>query len=70
MKHSTDRILTSHAGSLIRLAEIMNYETARQRGETIDGAAYESALAEAVREVVRKQVEVGIDIVDDGEFSK
>jgi len=70
MKHSTDRILTSHAGSLIRPDEIVDFEMARQRGEAIDEEAYERALSKAVTEVVRKQVEVGIDIVDDGEFSK
>jgi len=70
MRHSTDRILTSHAGSLIRPPEVVDFETARQRGEEIDEEAYEKALALAVADVVRKQVEAGIDVVDDGEFSK
>jgi 5-methyltetrahydropteroyltriglutamate--homocysteine methyltransferase len=53
-----DRILTTHAGSLIRPPELLE-----------DDAA-ESALAEAVAEVVRRQAEAGIDVVDDGEFGK
>jgi 5-methyltetrahydropteroyltriglutamate--homocysteine methyltransferase len=70
MRHSTDRILTSHAGSLIRPPEVVEFESARQNGKVIDEAEYEKALALAVEDVVRKQVTVGIDIVDDGEFSK
>jgi 5-methyltetrahydropteroyltriglutamate--homocysteine methyltransferase len=62
--------LTSHAGSLIRPQEVVDFETAKQRGESIDEEAYERSLALAVQDVVRKQVEAGIDIVDDGEFSK
>ncbi|HWC28770.1 MAG TPA: cobalamin-independent methionine synthase II family protein, partial [Dehalococcoidia bacterium] len=46
------------------------FERARQSDEPVDQAAYEKVLAQAVEDVVRKQVEAGIDIVDDGEFSK
>jgi 5-methyltetrahydropteroyltriglutamate--homocysteine methyltransferase len=60
----TDRILTTHAGSLIRPPELL--ELAGQD----DRAAYEAELAEAVADVVRRQVEAGIDVVDDGEFGK
>jgi 5-methyltetrahydropteroyltriglutamate--homocysteine methyltransferase len=70
MKRSENRILTTHAGSLIRPQEVATFSTARQRGETIDEQAYDTALHTAVAHVVRKQAECGIDVVDDGEFSK
>jgi 5-methyltetrahydropteroyltriglutamate--homocysteine methyltransferase len=70
LKRSEDRILTTHAGSLIRPAEVVEFEMARQNGKPVDQAAYEAALADAVEDVVRRQVAAGIDIVDDGEFSK
>jgi 5-methyltetrahydropteroyltriglutamate--homocysteine methyltransferase len=62
MKRSTDRLLTTHTGSLPRPAEIR---------ETKPGAEdYESTLSSAVRAVVARQVEAGIDLVSDGEMSK
>lgn len=70
MKRSQDRILTTHAGSLIRPPEVVKFDTARQQGETVDEAAYDIALKAAVADVVRQQAEAGIDVVDDGEFSK
>lgn len=70
MKRSTDRILTSHVGSLVRPADILVYIINQQIGNEIDDAAFETALAQAVKDVVAKQAEVGIDIPSDGEFSK
>lgn len=70
MKRSDERILTTHAGSLIRPEAIVEHAAAQQRGEATDEAAYEQQLTDAVAEVVRKQVEAGVDVVDDGEFSK
>jgi 5-methyltetrahydropteroyltriglutamate--homocysteine methyltransferase len=70
MKHSTDRILTTHAGSLSRPANLVAMNRARATGESRDDAAYGQCLASAVAAVVRKQREVGIDIPDDGEFGK
>lgn len=70
MKRSQDRILTTHAGSLIRPPEVAAYDTARRDGQTVDEAAYDSTLQHAVADVVRHQAEVGVDVVDDGEFSK
>src|SRR5215217_1467233 len=70
MKRSENRILTTHAGSLIRPDDIVEFGMKRQQGEPVDEEAYEEALSRAVREVVRQQAEAGIDIVDDGEFSK
>jgi 5-methyltetrahydropteroyltriglutamate--homocysteine methyltransferase len=70
MKHSTDRILTTHAGSLPRPADLLAMSEAKQDGRPGDGKAYEARLAEAVAEIVRKQAELGIDIIDDGEYGK
>jgi 5-methyltetrahydropteroyltriglutamate--homocysteine methyltransferase len=70
MKRSTDRILTTHAGSLPRPADLLAMGEAMQDGEPVDAAAYEARLAQAVDVIVREQAERGIDIVDDGEFGK
>ena len=70
MKRSTNRILTTHAGSLPRPADLLAMSEARQDGKPVDDAAYEARLVQAVGEIVRKQAELGIDIVDDGEFGK
>ena len=70
MKRSTDRILTTHSGSLSRPADLIEINRARAVGESTDDAAYAKCLAAAVADVVRKQREVGVDIVDDGEFGK
>ena len=69
MKRSTDRILTTHVGSLIRPQQLLDFVAARQNGGT-DEAAYEKCLKDSVAEVVRRQAEAGIDVVDDGEFGK
>ena len=70
MKRSENRILTTHSGSLIRPAELGSLDAARQEGGNGAEEAYETALRKAVGEVVKKQAEVGLDVVDDGEFSK
>jgi len=70
MKRSTDRILTTHVGSLPRPAALLERAAARRRGEPADPAADAELLRRSVADVVRKQAEIGIDIVDDGEFSK
>jgi 5-methyltetrahydropteroyltriglutamate--homocysteine methyltransferase len=70
MKRSTDRILTTHSGSLSRPADLIALNRSRARGEKVDYAAYAQCLAAAVADVVRKQCEVGVDIPDDGEFGK
>src|ERR1700731_2573865 len=70
MKHSTERILTTHTGSLIRPPQIAEFDTARSAHQDVDEQAYAAALRSAVVDVVREQAEAGIDIVDDGEFSK
>jgi 5-methyltetrahydropteroyltriglutamate--homocysteine methyltransferase len=64
------RILTTHAGSLIRPQELLDFLGPIERGESIDEAAYSETLEKAVDETVRRQAEVGLDVVDDGEMGK
>lgn len=70
MKRSTNRILTTHVGSLIRRADLLDFVRARQEGRAIDEQAYDKCLKDCVAEVVQRQVQAGIDVVDDGEFGK
>jgi 5-methyltetrahydropteroyltriglutamate--homocysteine methyltransferase len=70
MKRSTERILTTHVGSLIRPQALQQFLRALQAGEPVDQAAYESCLAFSVAEVVRRQAKAGIDVISDGEFGK
>jgi 5-methyltetrahydropteroyltriglutamate--homocysteine methyltransferase len=70
MKRSTDRILTTHIGSLTRPNDLMQMMDARLKGEPLDEQAYQKRVREAVAESVRKQVETGIDVITDGEQSK
>jgi 5-methyltetrahydropteroyltriglutamate--homocysteine methyltransferase len=70
MKHSTDRILTSHVGSLIRPPELLAYLRAREAQAPVDEAAFEKCLKACVAGIVRQQADAGIDVVDDGEFGK
>ncbi len=70
MKRSTDRILTTHVGSLIRPPALQEFLRAKQAGKPYDHAAYAACLKDSVAEVVRKQAEVGVDVVSDGEFGK
>jgi 5-methyltetrahydropteroyltriglutamate--homocysteine methyltransferase len=65
-----DRILATHTGSLIRPDDLLRFLAARDRGDDYDQNAYESCLQRAVSDVVARQVEVGIDVVDDGEMGK
>jgi 5-methyltetrahydropteroyltriglutamate--homocysteine methyltransferase len=65
-----DRILATHTGSLIRPGELLAFLAAKERGQAIDEDAYERCLSDAVDDVVRRQVEAGIDIPDDGEMGK
>jgi 5-methyltetrahydropteroyltriglutamate--homocysteine methyltransferase len=65
-----DRILTTHVGSLIRPEELTEALKAGDGGDEVDRTAFEARLKAAVVDVVRKQAEVGIDVVDDGEMGK
>ena len=70
MKRSTDRILVTHVGSLVRPMSIRNILWAREHGQPYDEAAYRKTLRDEVAGVVRQQAEAGIDIVSDGEYGK
>ncbi len=70
MKRSTDRILVTHAGSLIRPPELRALIAGKVTGNAFDEAEYQSLLSEKVAEVVRLQEEAGIDIPSDGEYGK
>lgn len=70
MRRSTERILTTHVGSLPRPPELIEVMIAEDRGETVDTEVYEDKLKRAVGAIVARQVELGVDIVDDGELSK
>jgi 5-methyltetrahydropteroyltriglutamate--homocysteine methyltransferase len=70
VKRSTDRILTSHVGSLPRPAVLLEMNDARASGRSIDRSAWSAQVKTAVLEVVRLQRESGVDIVNDGELSK
>jgi 5-methyltetrahydropteroyltriglutamate--homocysteine methyltransferase len=70
MKRSTERILTSHAGSLPRPEALIEVNQAKLAASGFDETVYEERLREAVGEVCRKQAALGVDIVNDGEFGK
>jgi 5-methyltetrahydropteroyltriglutamate--homocysteine methyltransferase len=70
MKTSTDRILTTHTGSLPRPKPLIDLVLRKERGETIDAAEFEAETARAVDDVVRQQIASGVDVVSDGEMSK
>ena len=70
MKRSTSRILTTHAGSLPRPDDVKALIAAKAAGEPYDREALARRLPKAVAEVVRLQVEAGLDSVNDGELSK
>ena len=70
MKRSTERILTTHTGSLVRPPEIIEGLLRRQNRKPYDAESLEQDIAKGIKEVVSKQGEVGIDIPSDGEYSK
>jgi 5-methyltetrahydropteroyltriglutamate--homocysteine methyltransferase len=70
IQQNTDRIQTTHIGSLPRPHAVLDLMKAKLNGQPYDQKLYDATIAAAVTEAVRKQVECGIDIVTDGEFSK
>jgi 5-methyltetrahydropteroyltriglutamate--homocysteine methyltransferase len=70
MKTSTDRILTTHTGSLPRPKSLIDLVLQRERGESVGDATFEAETSKAVDEIVAQQTSAGIDIVSDGEMSK
>jgi 5-methyltetrahydropteroyltriglutamate--homocysteine methyltransferase len=70
MKHSTERILTTHVGSLPRPPDLLEMIQAKEQGRPIDAEAFAARVKSAVAEAVRKQAEAGIDIAADGEMGR
>ncbi|HWC29809.1 MAG TPA: cobalamin-independent methionine synthase II family protein [Dehalococcoidia bacterium] len=70
MKRSTDRIIVSHAGALPRPDDLRDLLVAKESGKPYDEAGYQRRVREVIADVVQKQLESGIDVVNDGEESK
>ncbi len=70
MRKSAERILTTHVGSLIRPEPLLPLIRAKQSGQPYDEQLYRERLALSVKEIVKKQADVGIDVPSDGEFGK
>ncbi len=70
MKTSTDRILTTHVGSMPRPQAVVDQLFAQDQGQAYDQAEFDHVMQRAVREVAAKQVAAGVDIISDGEMSK
>ncbi len=70
MKYSTQRILTTHVGSLPRPEKVTELIFAKDREEEFDQSDFNETIADAVKNTVARQVDVGVDIVSDGEMSK
>ncbi len=70
MKLSTERILTTHVGSLPRPQDVVDLLFAQDRDEPVDAARFAETMRRGVDDVVQRQAEAGVDIVSDGETSK
>src|SRR5471030_1679506 len=70
MKRSTERFLTTHTGSLPRPDDLIRMMYAKEEGVPVDRGALAARVQAAVAEVVRKQTDAGVDLVNDGELSK
>ena len=70
MQRSTEQILTTHVGSLIRPQPLLEFLRAKQTGKPVDQAAYDQCLTASVADVVQEQAKAGVDVVSDGEFGK
>ena len=70
MQRSTDRVLTTHVGSLPRPRRLIDLFRLMEGGGPFDGADYKAQCRQAVLDIVRRQVELGVDVVNDGEMGK
>jgi 5-methyltetrahydropteroyltriglutamate--homocysteine methyltransferase len=70
MQANTDRIQTTHVGSLVRPPELVAYMRKRLERQAVDDTAYEQYLTRAIADVVGRQIEAGLNVVNDGEYSK
>ena len=70
MQRSTDRFLTTHTGSLPRPADLITMMYAKEEGVPVDRNALAARVKTAVAELVKKQADAGVDLINDGEMSK
>jgi methionine synthase II (cobalamin-independent) len=70
MKHSSERMLTTHTGSLARPLDLIQAMQLKERGQEYDTEVYSGLVRDAVADVVNRQVEAGVDIICDGEQGK
>jgi 5-methyltetrahydropteroyltriglutamate--homocysteine methyltransferase len=70
MRLSTDRILTTHVGSMPRPQALVDVLLKKDHGESYDQGVYDKTIKDAVAAVVKRQVEAGVDVPSDGEASK
>ena len=70
MKRSSERILTTHVGSLPRPRDMLQPLHAKESGEPYDAKALEAAIDRAVKDAVKRQADLGIDIINDGEHGR
>ena len=70
MTRSTDRILTTHTGSLPRPPDLLGMLEAMDAGTAVDAAAFAKRVESATRDIVRQQAKAGVDVVNDGEQGK
>src|SRR5215470_9158093 len=70
MKRSTDRILTTHVGSLPRPDDMIGPMLDRLDGKPVDEAAFTARVTKAVRDIVKQQADLGLDVINDGEMGK
>src|SRR5271155_2287284 len=70
LQQNTGRIRTTHIGSLPRPHRLLDVMKAKYAGQSYDEKRYQETLRDSVADAVREQVQCGIDIVTDGEFSK
>jgi 5-methyltetrahydropteroyltriglutamate--homocysteine methyltransferase len=70
MKRSSDRIITTHVGSLARPHDLLEIMREKEHGRPYDSGAFDERVRAAVGDVVRRQAEVGLDVVSDGEQGK
>lgn len=70
MKRSTERILTSHTGSLPRPPELLALLKSREEGERVEPRVFDDAVRRAVADTVKHQADIGITVLNDGEMGK
>lgn len=70
MQHNADRILTTHAGSLPRPKSLIAIHTAKYAGKTVEEAELAQTVEEATRAIIAKQIEAGLDIINNGELGR